>query len=742
MKKIIEYFKKDGVALILVSLLTLTCLPQILDAFMMIISKSYLTNLSMATIDLISYVITYLIYILGISKYLESKNKYVDNLISGLPISIGYGVILLLSYLVNIFGLDNYTWFNIVHLIINGIILTISIILGIDIISNKKFNVNSKSIISLILISVIIYIIPEVVSGLLTNNIGNNLFVGTLLIGVIYSILVWIFTIISINIIDKNTDNKSLKVSKLFLITTMVILLALLFALESFEDNNVKKINNMISYSFASGDYAFDQMDIVAAKQFYVDGANIKCAYEYAVDHTINTSNCDSDLLNLFKILNDDNAIVILKDMVNNKKANKYDIESLMLLLKGTNDPELSKLVNYSISQMMFKRTTVLPYDLDEKDIAKLKDDLPKYNEHIIVRRYIDIYEEWLKQGKLNDSVISVANKIALENPDSLGLQANTLKLYFETQDSISGSSNVVDNFVKLTKDKVSEKDVINYKTYVVLAYQKCNANDKVVKFLEEYKPDVISADLGSLLVKTYKKSGKYEDAYNEALKVVKIDKYNVDALGFLSIYTLQSDLEESISYALDLAKIVEDKKDNYLGAEISLNLYKLYLYGNYNTLDSRFAPYKNFYKELTDEQKEKLTSNEIIYAHLIGSSLTKDNIEIINNTIKKYDYASYFYYYRAIYEMKNEDYRNAVSDINKAIELGNNNPFFYSELGFAYEGVGDLKKSLEAFEKASNLIDEYNLGSITYNYNSIHNYFNVYINNAKHALYESEGEH
>ena len=68
-----------------------------------------------------------------------------------------------------------------------------------------------------------------------------------------------------------------------------------------------------------------------------------------------------------------------------------------------------------------------------------------------------------------------------------------------------------------------SKKDVINYKTYVVLAYQKCNANDKIVKFLEEYKPNVISADLGALLVKTYKKNSKYEDAYNMLIIVFPI---------------------------------------------------------------------------------------------------------------------------------------------------------------------------------------------------------------------------
>ena len=742
-----DIFKKDGVVLMLVSLLILTCLPQMLCAFIMFISNNFLTNFGITMINVLSCIITYLLFMLGLSKYLDSKNKYIDNLINGIPLVSGYLLILLLGFICNNFGLDNYLWFNIINLIINGIILTIPLFISIGIILNKKITINIKNIIKLIGICIFIYIIPEVISGVLVNFFSENIFVNSLLIGIIYSVITWIFILLSINFIIKEYKEKLvIKIPKLILIIIMSILFIVSFIISSIDDrNNVKTINNMISYSLASGDYAFDEMDIIASKEFYKEASNIKCAYEYAISDTINTSDCDGNLVRLFKILKDEKAIVKLKELVNNKEASNYDIEALVKLMQETNDSELGKMTRYLISQMYFKRSVVLPSDLTEKDIEKLKIDLPEYNNHLVVRKYIDIYVEWLKQGKINQSVISTATKIASENKDSLGLQAAAIKFYLEAPDNISGSSSVVNNFVNLTKDTMSKKteeEIINYKTYVVLAYQACNANDQIVKFLEEYEPNAISADLGALLVKTYKNKYDYEKAYNEALKVLKKDKYNVESLGFLSIYTLQSDLDESLGYALDLAKIIEDKKENYLGADIALGLYRLYLLGNYNTPDSKFAPYINFYREMSDEQKKIITDNEILNTYLIGRNLNSSNINIIDDMIKKYDYVSYFYYYRGVYELNNKEFKKAVEDISKAIELGNRDPFFYSELGFAYEGTGELKKSLEAFEEASRVIDEYNLGGITYNYNSIHNYFNVYINNAKHALYESEGEH
>ena len=117
-----------------------------------------------------------------------------------------------------------------------------------------------------------------------------------------------------------------------------------------------------------------------------------------------------------------------------------------------------------------------------------------------------------------------------------------------------------------------------------------------------------------------------------------------------------------------------------------------------------------------------------------------EQNIEKIKNYLSdKKDKNSLSFIKNALNNNEND---KAVQDLEKAISLGNNNPFFYSELGFAYENVGNLQKSLEAFEIANQKIDEYGLGSLTYNYNNIHNYFNVYINNAKHAMYESEGDH
>jgi hypothetical protein len=51
------------------------------------------------------------------------------------------------------------------------------------------------------------------------------------------------------------------------------------------------------------------------------------------------------------------------------------------------------------------------------------------------------------------------------------------------------------------------------------------------------------------------------------------------------------------------------------------------------------------------------------------------------------------------------------------------------------------MASSVKAYEVASENIDDLGLGSTQYNYNNIHNYFNLYLNNAKGAMYASNEE-
>ncbi len=743
MKKI---FQKSGIVFMLIGLVLFNTLPQILSAFLMYTKNNFLTKGNIFTISIFSNILTYVLLTIGISKYLESSNKFKD-LIKGLPILIGYLLIMLIDNIFVMHGLDNTLIISIIHLLLNGLILSISILLSIFNITKKRFKINFFNIIKVILTAILIYCIPELLCGLLGTKFNGNPFTISLLNGLIYGLLMWLFLVLSIYIVNKTLtiDIKNSINDYIMGATALIIFITVIVINSNNNISNVKNINNIISYSLASGDYAFDEMEVLTAKAFYNSAEEYKCAYQFATDSSFDTKDCSGELLELFKTLNSENPINVLKRKVNNGSANMYDIEALMKLMKDSNDKDIKKVTKYLISNMNFTRTTILPFDLTDNDKNKLKEDLSKYDKHITVRKYIDIYVEWLNQGKMNSNVINTANKIAKDNPDEIALQAAAIKFYLDSSINVNGDSTVVDNFINLTKDEIlkkNEEEIINYKTYVALAYQACNANAKVISFLEEFEKDKISPYLGSLLLVSYKKNGEYEKAENIALEVLEKDEYNVEALAFLSIYKLQSDLNSSIDYATKLAYVIETKKENYLGADISLGLYRVYLKGYYESPDSRFCPYHNFYNDMNDEQKQKITNNEILNAYLIGQGLSAENLDTLNKVISKYDYISYLYYYRAVYEINNKQGEKAVEDLEKAISLGNKNPFFYSELGFAYELVGDLKKSLAAFELADSTIDELGLGSTTYNYNNIHNYFSVYINNAKHAMYESEGEH
>lgn len=743
MKKI---FQKNGIVFILMGLIFMNTLPQILSAFIMYNKNDFLTSDSLLKISIFSNIITYIMITIGLSKYYENNNKLKDFLKS-LPLIIGYSFIVLLNNTAELYGLDNTLIISILHMLLNGIILSVSLILSIFNISNKRFKINVFNILKVLVLSIVVYCIPELLCGLLGTLFNINPFTNSIINGLIYGLLMWVLLIFSIYLLNKSLSIDIKKNINDYIIggITLVLVISTIVVNSNNKIDNVKTINNMITYSLSSGDYAFDEMEILTSKAFYNSAFEYKCAYEYAVDPNYDVKDCSGELIELFQTLNSEKPINSLKEKVNNGRANMYDLEALMKLMNDTNDSDKKKVTKYLISNMNFTRTTVLPFDLTEHDKSLLKEKLSKYDKHILVRKYVDIYVEWLNQGELNSSVINTATKIAKDNPDEISLQAAALKFYLDSSIDVNGDSSVVDNFVKLTKDEIlkkSEEEIINYKTYIVLAYQACNANSKVISFLEEFEKDKVSPSLGSLLLVSYKKNGEYEKAENVALDILNKDEYNVEALAFLSIYRLQSNLDVSIEYATRLAKVIEDKKDNYLSADMALGLYRVYLKGYYESPDSRFCPYHNFYGDMSDEQKSKITTNEILNAYLIGQGLTEENLDTLNKVISKYDYISYLYYYRGVYEINNKQNEKAVEDLEKAISLGNKNPFFYSELGFAYEAVGDLKKSLNAFEIADSTIDELGLGSTTYNYNNIHNYFSVYINNAKHAMYESEGEH
>ena len=747
MEKLKSLLKIEGIAWITASIMTVYSASIILCALVMFLTNNFLTNWLIVVLNVISFILAYFFFTIGFSSLVGSKDNLFKNITNYLPVAIGYLFVLIINVLLSSTGIGNYLIVGIIFNILDGFIIVASLCLANALSTKKMMVLNVSNIIRLGGLSLLIYALPTIIGVLLSLVIGGSLFVGTLLINLICSLVEAIFIVVVSKYVNAKGDTdfkKDIKDIILIGITVLLLVVYILLSTLLFNTNKVKSIDNYMSYSLASGDYAFDNQNVLAAKELYESARDYKCAWDYVLNEDNDGRSCNGEYITLFKTLNKEDAIKILKKKVNNKEATTYDLEALMYLMDQSKDKDKGKIVKFLISDMKFTRSTVLPFDLNDNEKKEAKEKLAAYENRLIARKYIDVYAEWLKEGSINSMVVSKASGLADEYPEILGLQKAAINFYINATDNVKGSTGVVNRFVELTKDKIkdlSDDKIINYKTYVTLAYHKTNGNDKLVEFLENTYPDKINDYMGEELIVAYKKKGDHEKATEVALKLLKTSPENVTALSYLAVHVLQSNLDASIEYALKLANIMANNKDNAREADIALGMYMVYLFGYYEVPDSSFCPYHNFYSDMTDDTKSLLKNNEIINAYIAGYRRTDGAKEILNKVLDKYD-ITYLLYYRGSMEVDAKEYEAAVKDLEKAITLGNNHPFIYSELGFAYEGIGDLKKSITVFEKADQIIDELGLGSTTYNYNNIHNYFSVYINNAKHAMYESEGDH
>ena len=121
-------FKKDGIVFILMGLILMNTLPQILSAFIMYNKNEFLTSDSILKISIFSNIITYILITIGLSKYYES-NKKLKDFLKALPLVIGYSLVLLVNNIFEVYGLDNILIISIFHMVLNGIILSLSLIL-------------------------------------------------------------------------------------------------------------------------------------------------------------------------------------------------------------------------------------------------------------------------------------------------------------------------------------------------------------------------------------------------------------------------------------------------------------------------------------------------------------------------------------------------------------------------------------------------------------------------------------
>ena len=121
-------FKKDGIVFILMGLIFMNTLPQILSAFIMYNKNDFFIIVSILKISIFSNIIIFILITIGLSKYYES-NKKLKDFLKALPLVIGYSLVLLVNNIFEVYGLDNILIISILHMVLNGIILSLSLIL-------------------------------------------------------------------------------------------------------------------------------------------------------------------------------------------------------------------------------------------------------------------------------------------------------------------------------------------------------------------------------------------------------------------------------------------------------------------------------------------------------------------------------------------------------------------------------------------------------------------------------------
>ena len=272
MEKLKSLLKTEGIAWITASIMTVYSASIILCALVMFLTNNFLTNGLIVILNVISFILAYFFFTIGFSSLVGSKDKLFKNITNYLPVAIGYLFVLIINVLLSSTGIGNYLVVGIIFNILDGFIIVASLCLANALSTKKMMVLNVSNIIRLGGLSLLIYALPTIIGVLLSLVICGSLFVGTLLINLICSLVEAIFIVVVskyVNAKGESDFKKDIKGIILIGITSLLLVVYILLSTLLFNTSKVKSIDNYMSYSLASGDYAFDNQNVLAAKELY-----------------------------------------------------------------------------------------------------------------------------------------------------------------------------------------------------------------------------------------------------------------------------------------------------------------------------------------------------------------------------------------------------------------------------------------------------------------------------------------
>jgi len=367
--------------------------------------------------------------------------------------------------------------------------------------------------------------------------------------------------------------------------------------------------------------------------------------------------------------------------------------------------------INICIANAAYVNEGIVPEQV--KDKRKLVRKLKEYEEAGFYADMIERVANVGREGTLNQEMVDDFLDIAEENPDVFICQYLAFVMgtsYLDDEAShYERTVKVMKNYDKLfAREDVTSEQIAAEKLSVANGCMKCRDYKAALEYLEDAGKISDYDTIDMMMMQCYAKLGENEKGYQYAKNVLKKNPNDLTALYYASTESLkQGNLDDSIEYALTLAKNTELSKDNF---DVEILLYQ---YAQFMVIsdDSYWTGYVySKYNDLTEEQWKKLEESELLTNYLHALNYTFENqdydlaLEYTNRILDVNQDFPQANYLKATILYQKEEFEEAVEYYKKSIAVFDDSANAWFGLANAYDAMEEYEMAYQCCEKVAAL--------------------------------------
>ena len=504
-----------------------------------------------------------------------------------------------------------------------------------------------------------------------------------------------------------------------------------------------------------AGDDAFSRNDYITASLYYDYARTLTAAWQgYLTDgeglkEALAANTGDTQILILSALATDEPAAQ-LKLLINEGVESDYLLEALLSVENASEKrTALHRLISYGIVQ----KRMVLPTELDEEERKELEDAVSIAVRMLDRRKIVESYYWLFREDNKSSKALNIASELANQYPDDFYIQAMTTEIMWILGEAGNTAldRDTLERFSGMIRENTKEDEtekILSFKAFFAQIYMNAGDEKGALTFLEDFFPDVSAKEIESLHISLLHGEGKYDEALKEAQEFAEKYPDDIDNLGYLAVGMLPRDPDIAIDSALKLAGIIETSEDpaQISAADSAIGTFLEYIFSYYTAPNPQFCGFEYFYsKEFTDEQRQKLSDNPVMYDYLLlwqggggdlGSSPGSAIVQA-NKMLEQHPDLPYVLYIRGFNKVQGKLFEDAIPDLERSIELDPSNPFVRIELAVAYNGVGRYADALRVTEEMDEMLDDMgyhpSAGYVGFSY-----YINEFLYEVKQNMYET----